>query len=193
MADTGDPLVLGQENTAPDPTVLEGRLLTTSIADNPSPGSLHPAVSGQNGGTGASQVGVYGQSNEYIGVFGESEGNLGPVCAGVYGLIKQDLGAGVAAISAPLDGTGLYVQGRVRLGTRSGRATVAAGKSFVDVNLIQKGRLAGTPLCFANLMSYRPGVFVTAVRPNYPVMGRMRIYLNRAVRYNTFVAWFVLN
>ena len=71
--------------------------------------------------------------------------------------------------------------------------TVSAGNSLVDVNLRQKGGLIGTPLCFPNLMSYRPGVFVTTVRPNYPADGRVRIYLNRAVSSNTLVAWFVLN
>ena len=63
----------------------------------------------------------------------------------------------------------------------------------MDIDLRQKGGLSGTPLCFANVTSYRPGVFVTMVRPNYPVLGKVRIYLNRAVSSNTFVAWFVLN
>jgi hypothetical protein len=54
-------------------------------------------------------------------------------------------------------------------------------------------RIEGTPLCFANLMSYRPGVFVTTVRPNFPIKGKLRIYLNRTVSSTTFVSWFVLN
>ena len=41
-------------------------------------------------------------------------------------------------------------------------------------------------------MSYRPGAFVTTVRPNYPVAGRMR-HVNRLVAADTYVAWFVLN
>ena len=61
--------------------------------------------------------------------------------------------------------TALRVTGKARL-TRSGRATVSAGRSSVDIDLRTKGGLTGTPLCFANLMSYRPGVFVTTVRPN---------------------------
>jgi hypothetical protein len=70
---------------------------------------------------------------------------------------------------------------------------VAAARRSVDIDLRQKGGLGGTPFCFANLMSYRPGVFVTTVRPNYPVAGKARIYLNRTVSSNTLVAWFVLN
>jgi hypothetical protein len=42
-------------------------------------------------------------------------------------------------------------------------------------------------------MSYRPGVHVAAVRANYPIAGKARIYLNRAVSSPTYVAWVVLN
>jgi hypothetical protein len=76
--------------------------------------------------------------------------------------------------------------------SRSGRATVLSGRSYVDVDLRSKGGLAGTPLCFANVMSYRPGLFVTMVRPNYPIAGKARIYLNRLASAKTYVAWFIL-
>ena len=42
-------------------------------------------------------------------------------------------------------------------------------------------------------MSDRPGVFVRTFRPNFPVAGKARIYLNRTVSSNAYVAWFVLN
>ncbi|HET9756100.1 MAG TPA: hypothetical protein VFP66_06340 [Candidatus Limnocylindrales bacterium] len=93
--------------------------------------------------------------------------------------------------------TALVVRGKVKF-NRSGRATILAGRSSVDIDF-RLGPdspwygLEGTPLCFANLMSYRPGVFVTTVRPNYPIAGKMRIYLNRTVNSRTFVAWVVLN
>ena len=101
------------------------------------------------------------------------------------------LGAGEGA-------TALEAFGKIRFTSRSGRVAVPAGRSYVDINLSLGGdspwtMLEGTPLCFANLMSYRPGVFVTTVRPNYPSRGRMRIHLNKAVTSSTFVAWFVLN
>ena len=89
------------------------------------------------------------------------------------------------------------VSGKARFPRRSGRATVVAGKASVDIDFrpwdLPFEGLEGTPLCFANLMSYRPGVFATTVRPNHPIRGKMRIYLNRAVSSNTYVAWFVLN
>jgi hypothetical protein len=81
------------------------------------------------------------------------------------------------------------VLGKARF-SRSGRATVAAGKKQVTVTVT--GGLSGTPLCFANLTSYRAGVYVTAARPNYPASGKLRIYLNRPVTSSTYVAWLVL-
>lgn len=77
--------------------------------------------------------------------------------------------------------------------SRSGRLTVPAGCAYADVDLRSKGGLYGTPLCFANLMSYRSGIHVAAVRANYPTTGKARIYLNRAVSNPTYVAWFVVN
>jgi hypothetical protein len=31
------------------------------------------------------------------------------------------------------------------------------------------------------------------IRPNYPIAGKARIYLNKAAAANTYVAWLVLN
>jgi hypothetical protein len=105
-------------------------------------------------------------------------------------------GVNVLRLVADDNTTALTVRGKARF-SRSGRATVAAGRSSVDVDFrptdLPFYGLEGTPLCFANLMSYRPGVYVSAVRPNYPIKGKMRIYLNRSVASSTFVSWFVLN
>jgi len=88
-------------------------------------------------------------------------------------------------------GTALQVAGKAAF-SRSGRAPVPRGRAHVDVDLGTKGGLSGTPLCFANLLYYRSGVHVAAVRPNYPTAGKMRIHLNRAVTAATNVAWVVL-
>ncbi len=45
---------------------------------------------------------------------------------------------------------------------------------------------------FANLLAYRSGVSVAAVRPNYPSTGKLRIYLNKAIASNTYLPWLVL-
>ncbi|MFL5687170.1 MAG: hypothetical protein ACJ77D_14075 [Chloroflexota bacterium] len=104
--------------------------------------------------------------------------------------------ANVLRLIADDNGDALIVGGKMRL-ERSGRAKVLAGKSTVDVDLrptdLPFYGLEGTPLCFATLMTYRAGVFVTTARPNYPIKGKIRIYLNRAVPADTFVSWVVLN
>jgi hypothetical protein len=105
-------------------------------------------------------------------------------------------GLNVLQLVADDNTTALTVRGKARF-SRSGRATVLAGRSAVDIDFrpldLPYYGLEGTPLCFANLMSYRPGVYVSAVRPNFPIKGKMRIYLNRTVASSTFVSWFVLN
>ena len=175
----GDPLVLGQTNQADTETTLDGTLIVRPVAivEN-----LLPVAQG------VANEALIARSTNGIGVYGQSEGNRGGLSSGVKGVATTDTGVGVTAVGQ----IALLAHGKVQLETRSGRATVLAGRSSVDVDLI-KGGLAGTPLCFANVMSYRPGTFVTMVRPNYPTAHRLRIYLNRAVTANTYVAWLVLN
>ena len=179
----GDPLILGQRNQADTETTLDGALI----------GKRFLLVENLDAEPHAA---VIGRSLNGVGVYGQSEGSdpvlTGNASAGLWGAATTPAGIGVVAVSGDLTGTALWVQGKVRLRTRSGRATVRAGRSSVDIDLT-KGGLAGTPLCFANLMSHRPGTFVTSVRPNYPVAHKARIYLNREVTSNTYVAWFVLN
>ena len=179
----GDPLILGQENQADTVTVMHGTF------------RVQPQLEVVNGESPPAVVNPYairGHSDNGTGVIGESAGTRGLASSGVEGVAFKEAGIGVSAFNVE-GGTGLLVYGKARLYTRSGRATVAAGRASVDVDLRQKGGLSGTPLCFANLMTYRPGTFVTTVRPNYPVAGKARFYLNRTVSVNTFVAWFVLN
>jgi hypothetical protein len=143
---------------------------------------------GSTSGTGVqgmseSGEGVAGSSTSHIGVSGECATGFG-----VHG--SSDSGVGVVAVSK--SGKALDVVGKAMF-SRSGRVRIAAGKRSVDVDLRAKGGLAGTPLCFANLLYYRSGVYVAAVRPNYPSTGKLRIYLNKAVTASTNVAWAVLN
>ena len=177
-AANGDPLILGQPNAASAATDLDGPLVVRrsgGSTDNP-PDVAIEATS------------VYG-----TGVVGHTtSGQWGSVSAGVRGIADDPHGVAVAAVGDVL-GYGLTVRGKVGLQSRSGRAYVAAGKSYVDVDLRSKGSLPGLPLCFAILNSYRPGVFVTSLRADTPSGGMLRIYLNRAVDSRTAVAWFVLN
>jgi hypothetical protein len=179
----GDPLILGQQNQADTVTVLNGVLgvkPSLEVINNvpvPNPTSI---------------TAIFAHSDNGEGVLGQSHGSFGIPSSGVHGSATKAGGIGVTATSAE-GGTALYVSGKAKLATRSGRATVRAGMAVTDIDLRSKGGLSGTPLCFANLSSYRPGVYVAAVRPNHPVAGKARIYLNRTVSSNTSVAWFVLN
>ena len=96
-------------------------------------------------------------------------------------------GTGVHAESAA--GSALEVVGKVKL-NRSGRTNIANGKTSVVITV--PGGVNATSLCFASLTVYRSGVYVAAVRPNYPA-GKMTVYLNKAIGAATIVSWVVLS
>ena len=75
--------------------------------------------------------------------------------------------------------------------SRSGRATVLKGKSYVDITVT--GGLTSRSMVHATLQTYRAGVAVAAVRINYPTAGKARIYLTKvaSTTSSTYVAWFV--
>jgi hypothetical protein len=202
----GDAVLLGATNTAASTTVLA---LPSSLADPVRPPS--PALRVESAGDGLAVAieahsreeyaivadsimgGVLGLSVNGYGVAGQSDNDVGVLgTSGVAVGVQGESTSGTGGFFRSKSGTALEVSGLARM-SRSGRATVMAGRASVDIDLRAKGGLAGTPLCFANLMTYRQGTFVTAVRPNYPVSGKARIYLNRAVTGSTNVAWVVLN
>lgn len=141
----------------------------------------------------AGGVGVRGQAEAGTGVVGSAGPSASPPSiqgfVGVFGYSQT--GFGVAAMSE--SGVALWVSGKVTF-NRSGRAKVAAGKSYVDVDLTAKGGLSGTPLCVATINTRRAGVHVETVRPNYPSSGKLRIYLNKVASStaSTSVSWIVL-
>jgi len=142
-------------------------------------------------GQSTNATGVIGGSNSGTGVRGISTSGFGVIGistsgTGVYGISTS--GTGVAASST--SGRALDVAGKAHF-NRSGTATVTAGHKSVTVTV--PGGLTGTPLCFANLRSYRSGIGVAAVRSNYPSAGKIRIYLTRVVSSATSVAWMVMD
>ena len=137
-----------------------------------------PAVVGEGGEHG---VGVHGGSGSATGVQGWSTSGIG---------VEANGGTGTG-LRASATGTALDVVGKAKF-SRSGRVLMARGRYYVDVDLRTKGGLAGTPLCFATLMTYRAGFSVAAVRPNWPTTGKFRIYLTRALTSSTYIAWVVL-
>ena len=133
-----------------------------------------------------------GEHGAGLGVFGQSRTN-----AGVFG--KSDTSNGVSGTSvsgngvyATTSGTGsaLNVAGKAKF-SRSGRATVAANRSYVDITVA--GGLTSRSVVHATLQTYRTGVSIAAVRPNYPTAGKARIYLTKVASTTaiTYVGWFV--
>ena len=116
---------------------------------------------------------------------GGSEGVL--AFGGVDGVIGTGgaSGAGVRAIGSDTRNA-LVVAGKVQF-SRSGRATIGAGKSSVKVS---RAGISSSSRVFAVLHSNRAGRYVRAV---VPTTGSFTIYLNTTVTSSTYVAWFVIN
>ncbi len=169
IAADGDAFLLGQQNAARTPTVLNGALQVS----------------------GTEPAAIYAHVPAGQAVIAISDGSVSWTDCGVYARVSGDRACAIVA-SHSGSGTALYVNGKAKFVNRSGRAIVPSGTAHVDIDLRRKGGLTGTPLGFANLMDLRPGIFVTTVRPNYPSSGVARIYLNRAVASDTSIAWFVL-
>ena len=184
-AANGDNFILAGENT----TTAQTSLVNTTV------GATVLAVGATNGiaveGFGGASIGIRGHATSGFGVSGGTTTGVG-----VQGNALS--GTGVAGVS--FDGTGVFaksdsgtallVLGKTHT-SRSGRAAVTAGHKSVTVSV--EGGLAGTPLSFANLSSYRPGVAVAAVRPNFPSAGKMRIYLTKVMTSSTSVSWMVMD
>ena len=171
-AANGDPLILGQANTANDATDLDGQLVVHSSAgSNEDP----------------SDVAVQGTSLYGTGVLGTHIGGVGCDQRGRSRRRRRSPWRCYRRLRGHL---------RIRAHcAREGRAAKPkqprlrrCGQIVWDVDLRFKGSLPRLPLCFAILNSYRPGVFVTSVRADIPSRGMLRIYLNRAVTSRTAVA-----
>ncbi len=129
--------------------------------------------------------GVWGDSWD-VGVFGS--GGAGVYGYGGNGVVGESAGAaaGVLAIGSSATGVGLEVQGKVKF-SRSGRATLGAGKSSIKVTL---AGVSTSSRVFAVLHSNRTGRWVQSV---VPTTGSFTIYLNGTVSSSTYIAWFVIN
>ena len=127
-------------------------------------------------------AGVWGESPDW-GVIGSGSGGvLGDGFFGVLGGSATPGGVGVFGIGDDPDAFGLVVDGRAMF-SRSGRATVNAGKKKKVVNLA--GCTANT-LVIAVLAQNRASRYVRAAVPE---AGKFTIYLNNDVGKNTKVSW----
>ena len=171
---TGGPGLLGWSVTAPagvDPSALAYTGIYGWSPTNPDTDFVAAGVWGDSddwGVIGSGDVGVYGYGNN--GVVGEGAG----------------ANAGVVALGASASSVALEVIGKARF-NRSGRTTIAKGKSSIKINL------AGTSTSshvLAVLGSVQTGRWIRAVVPS---SGYFTVYLNTTTTANAFIHWFVIN
>lgn len=125
-------------------------------------------------GIASAGTGVRGITSSGVGVRGEASS-----------------GVAVRAFASSASGTALWATGRVAF-SRSGRASIPKNQSYVDVTVV--GGLASSANILALLQASRSGVWVRAVRINYPSSGKARIYLNKvaSTTLSTPVFWFAI-
>jgi hypothetical protein len=176
--------------------VGSGETLPTTLID--------AGVYGLGGGGGSGTVGVWGDTATGAGVVGSgpwgvygtgsiaTTGDAEAGGTGVYGFVGPTaaplptVSAGVEARASSPAYLALNVVGRAKF-SRSGRTLMAAGTSFITINLT--GVTSGS-LVFANLFTYRAGTWVIAATPT---TGKFTIRLNKALTSSAYVVWFVLN
>ena len=131
---------------------------------------------------GPSGAGVWGVSDD-LGVAGD--GGIGVYGQGFYGAVgysEEPGGIGVIASAADSTVRALRVEGKAEF-TRSGRTSIAAGKSSRTVPL---AGCTSSTMIFALLAANRSGRWVRAVVPG---SGQFTIYLNTTLSSSTLVAW----
>lgn len=201
---TGTGVFASTGSTAANASAIFGEI--TSGA----PGAYSAAVRGQNDGTGASGIGVYGsQAGGGWGVYGTSESGIG-----VHGLASSGVGVagastigvsgtgtsgGVVGTCNASHGTGVIAQNfaggkalqvdGVAVFSRSGVATVAAGRSQVTHRL----PLTSASFVLATIQGNVTGLYVRGVTITAGAHGSFTIHLSKAAAAKTKVAWLAVN
>jgi hypothetical protein len=206
QAADGDPLVLGQTNTASTRTVLTGSLPgtgdeTLEVINTGISGSAIHAQAVHTGGIGIraeGNHGVVGTSYDTTGAGVVGEDATGSTFGrGVIGTATNGWGV----VAASTNGQALRVLGRATF-DRSGKVTIAYPNSSATV--VVPGVLSATStfpdrpsIAFAMLQTNLPGIFVAATTLD-TVAGTLTIYLNAApgkkqAPGSVDVGWFIVN
>jgi hypothetical protein len=132
--------------------------------------------------TDVNSRGVVGKTTAGQGVRGEATNGIG-----VRGYAS---GTGIGGLFTA-SGVALKVEGRATF-TRSGRASVLANASSVDVTV--PGGISSTAFVVATVQTHVAGVTVEGVHLNYPSTGKARIYLSKVASTTTTtpVGWFAI-
>lgn len=163
-----------------------------------------------------SGIGLVASSNSNYGVYAQSFGSAVATIAGwnrststavqgfagntgslpdprpSTGVMGTAAGDGTGGYFGSPTGHALRVEGRASF-NRSGRVSIPKNRSYVDIAPV--GGIPSGCGIVATLQKYRSGVYVVAVRTNYPVAGKARIQLNKvaSTTSSTTVAWFAFD
>lgn len=188
QANDGDQLLLGQENTAESPTVLDAGFdepdITALTVNNPH----------GNGAIKASCV-----TNDCYAVWARTESGIGVLAEGEVGVSANagpyGIGVSTHGGSDGSDGMALYAAGPTVF-TRSGVVTIPAGAVQAKVRLKDSeaaGRLTSRSFILATPQQRSAArVFVRAAVPNVST-NSFTIYLNKVARAGISVGWFIVN
>jgi hypothetical protein len=200
QASDGEPLILGQQNTAESTTTVtstadpgialnvigDDRAINAHCMTTACASIITSASSGGYGLRAFGDHGVLAQAT-IIGV--EASGRVGVEARGVgpnsIGLSARALEPNAAAIVAT---------GRTSF-SRSGIVTVPAGVSTVKVTLDTPGQgdLSPGALVLAMVQQKGAGVFVRAAAPHPVDASSFTIYLNKIAPVDVQVGWFIVN
>ena len=130
---------------------------------------------------GSGYYGVYGAGG--FGVYGFTQ--AGKTGVGVYG--DGDV-AGTGLYGYSGSGYGLVVEGRFRLANKSGKFSVAKGRSsYAKTGLVG---VTSSSIVIAVLQNVPSGTWIRAAVPG---SGKITIYFNRTLPSTAVVGWMVLN
>jgi hypothetical protein len=219
LAADGDPLKIGQVNDGVTKTILEvpaqhalevhsgGGDALRGWSDGAAKSGLYAWNTNAGGygivatNTATGNIGSIGGPLDGVAAIGTRGGNAGvrgtSSHEGGYGMIAANsnqkstvyLGGWAGIISeAPDQGYALVASGKILL-ERSGVVTVAKGKKTAKVSSVA---LSDGSFVFATMQYPRSGVYIAAALPNVDT-DSITIYLNKAVTYDTKVAWVVLD
>jgi len=187
QASDGDRLILGRQNTAESPTVLDAGFgepdITALTVNNPH-------------GEGAIQATCV--TNDCYAVRARADGGVGVLTKGETGLSASAEPNGVGVnTSGGLDGSegvALYAAGPTQF-SRSGVVTIPAGTDRARVRLRDSeaaGTLSSRSFILATLQQRSAGIFVLAALPDVST-NSFTIYLSKRTRASVRVGWFVVN
>jgi hypothetical protein len=185
QAADGDPVLLAATNQANNPTVIEvvdsgqAGLVVRSRTDG---GSLV----GENSSNDGYGIQASGESIGLVAVGGQTA----VYAVSDHGTATKALtydGIALAASTAVDAGLALEVTGAVRF-SRSGRVSVPAGDRSVTVPV----NVRATTTAHATIQNRQPGVSIEAAVPSL-ANRTLTIWLSRAAKTPTTVAWFLLD